>query len=232
MPTRRLGQGRRVVDAVARHRHAPSLPLKLADDLPFLRRQDLGAHLVDAQPPCHRLRRRPAVAGQHDDAQPVGMDRVNRVRGGRFDRIGNGDHAGRPAVDRHEHHGLAVSAERVCGRIEHATVDAAIAKQRHVSEHDGSPVDRPHDSLSSHRLKVGGRRNRDVPVAGASDNGCRQWMLTALLEAGGQTKHFVLGESGDGLNANEARTSFRQRSCLVDDESIDALQSARALPRS
>ena len=47
--------------------------LQRCDDRALLIGQHLGLDLVDAEPPRHRLRRRPVVAGQHDDADALGL---------------------------------------------------------------------------------------------------------------------------------------------------------------
>src|SRR5215470_4764748 len=50
---------------------SPALAAQPLDHRALLRRQDLGRHLVDAEPPCHRLGRGAVVAGQHHDAHLV-----------------------------------------------------------------------------------------------------------------------------------------------------------------
>ena len=61
-----LHQGRRVVDAVADHRHELTLPLHLAHLIDLLRRQDLGEDLLNAEVGRDAPRRRPVVASEHD----------------------------------------------------------------------------------------------------------------------------------------------------------------------
>ena len=70
------------------------------DDLVLVLGQDLGLDIVDAQPAGHRLGGGPVVAGQHDDADAVGPQRLQRLRRARLDRIGDRDDPAGPAVDR------------------------------------------------------------------------------------------------------------------------------------
>ena len=69
----RLRQRGRVVDAVAGHRDHPPLSLQPLDLVGLLVGQHLGADLVDPELACHRFGRGAAVAGQHDDSQPFGL---------------------------------------------------------------------------------------------------------------------------------------------------------------
>ena len=58
--------------------------------------QHLGLDLGDAEPARHRLGRGAVVAGQHDDAHALGLQRRQRRGRRRLDRIGDGDHAREP----------------------------------------------------------------------------------------------------------------------------------------
>ncbi len=81
-----LRQRRRVVDAVAGHRDATPLALQALHDRRLLLRQHLGFDGVDAELARHGLGGRAAVAGQHHDAQPFGVQSANRLAGRRLDR--------------------------------------------------------------------------------------------------------------------------------------------------
>jgi hypothetical protein len=63
----RLRQGRRVVDAVARHRDEPPLPLQLLHDVDLLFRKYLRLDALDPELLRNRSSGRPAVSGEHDD---------------------------------------------------------------------------------------------------------------------------------------------------------------------
>ena len=64
-----LGERRRVVDAVADHRHDAALGLQAADHVGLAGRQHLGDHLVDADLGGDRARGRLVVAGQQHGPQ-------------------------------------------------------------------------------------------------------------------------------------------------------------------
>ena len=74
------GQRRRVVDAVAGHRDDAALAPQPLDDRALLVGQHLGLDLVDAEPPGDGLGGRPVVAGQHDDADALAAQRLQRRR--------------------------------------------------------------------------------------------------------------------------------------------------------
>ena len=99
-PDVRLGQRRRVVDAVPGHRHHAALGLEPLHDLALLRRQHLRLEGVEAEPARDRLGGRAAVAGQHDEADAVRPQHPDRLRGRRLHGVGHAERTGRPAVDR------------------------------------------------------------------------------------------------------------------------------------
>src|SRR5947208_543351 len=74
-------------------------------------------------------------------------------RGGRImlDRIGDGDEPGGTAVDRDQHHALAVPTAPVGLFREAARIDVERREQRRVADCDLLAVDRPNDALSGQR---------------------------------------------------------------------------------
>ena len=62
-----LREGRRVVDAIACHRHDSSGSLQLHDQRMLRVGQHLGAEIGDAETARDRLGRRPVIAGCHHD---------------------------------------------------------------------------------------------------------------------------------------------------------------------
>ncbi len=61
------GQGRRIVHAVARHRHDVPLFREFSDDAMLILRQNVGVDLRDAELAGHGFGCRAIVAGEHDD---------------------------------------------------------------------------------------------------------------------------------------------------------------------
>ncbi len=106
--------------------------------------QDLGLDLVDAEPPRDGLRGRPAVAGQHDDAQALGAA-APRSASGVVSLIGSATPT-RPAtlaVDGDEHHRLALAAQAPRPRAASGPRRYRLAsRQRAVAERDARAVDR------------------------------------------------------------------------------------------
>ncbi len=70
-----MRERRRVIDAVARHRHQMSLPLQLRNDIALVARQHLCAHIVDAELRPNRDGGRAVVAGEHDHRQPFSSEK-------------------------------------------------------------------------------------------------------------------------------------------------------------
>ncbi len=105
------GEGRGVVDAVARHRDHAALAAQPLDHGALLIGQHLGLDLGDAELARDRLGGGAVVAGEHDDADVFIGERSQRCGCGPLDRIGDGDDAGCFAVDRDEDHGRAVTAQ-------------------------------------------------------------------------------------------------------------------------
>ena len=91
----RLREGRRVVDAVARHGDDAALGLNFLTARGFLLRQHLGDDFVDAELARDRVGRGAAVAGQHDDAHAA-LRGVPSMRRSRSSLIGSAT-AMRPA---------------------------------------------------------------------------------------------------------------------------------------
>jgi hypothetical protein len=71
-----LRQCRRIVDAVAGHRHLVAFGLQILDDACLVRGQYVGTDFVDAQAAGDGTRRAFVVAGGHDDRQALGVQRL------------------------------------------------------------------------------------------------------------------------------------------------------------
>ena len=74
------GKRRRIVDAVAGHRHHPAFLAQPRHDLALAVGQDFRLDLVDAELAGDGLGGRAVVAGQHDDADAFGVKRGDRLR--------------------------------------------------------------------------------------------------------------------------------------------------------
>ena len=77
----RLRERGGVIDAVARHRHEPPLACSRLTTSPFWSGSTSAIDLVDAERLRHGLGGRPAVAGQHHDADAFALQGVDRFGG-------------------------------------------------------------------------------------------------------------------------------------------------------
>ena len=75
--------------------------------------------------------------------------------GARLDRIGDGDHPARRAVQRQEQRRRAVVAQRVGGCLQVAQRDALRLHQRRVAQRHRVPIDRSAHALAGHRGEIG-----------------------------------------------------------------------------
>ena len=145
-------------------------------------------------PSCarHRLRRRPVVAGQHDDPHPLRLQAGERFGRRRLDRVGDGEERRRPAVDADEDRRRAVLPQLVGLRGERSHVDALLGQERRIAEHDALP-----STLPSAPLPVGESNSSTGAVAmpallGRGDDRRGERVLAGPLDAGGQAQQFGL----------------------------------------
>ena len=116
----------------------------------------------------HRRRGDSIVAGQHDDLDAVILQHLERFRGRRLDRIGNADESGGAAVDRDEHHGLAIFALRVGVGGNSVDGDAERAHQRaHCRAQQRAPRYVPVTPWPVTDLKSSADRERQLALFGA-----------------------------------------------------------------
>ena len=98
MPTCGLSERRRVVDAVARHRHDAALVLQALHRLGLLVRQHLGDDLVDPETAARRRRRSSRLSPvSMTIADALRVKLADRVGGRVLDRIGDAEQARRAA---------------------------------------------------------------------------------------------------------------------------------------
>ena len=135
------------------------------------------------------LRGRPAVAGQHHDADALGVQRADRLGRAVLDRIRDADQPAELAVDRDEHDGLAVAAQRP-RRARRAR--RARRRASSISARLPSATSRrrpcPRTPLPVIDSKPVASRERDAALLGALDDRRRERMLAAALEARGEPR--------------------------------------------
>ena len=206
------GQRRRVVDAVAGHRHAAALALAAA-------RPARPCPPAAPRRALRRCRARAATARAVVAPSPVAMtmrsppacSAAMRVRRGGLDRIGHRDQAGQRAIDREEHHAGALRAQAF-GLVPAATptsTPSAVHQRARCRAPARWPSTAAAHADAGDRFEVLRRRKRQAAPARFGDDGLGQRMLAALVQAGGQAQHLVVVESG-------ARAMHRRgtRACL------------------
>ena len=75
------------------------------------------------------------------------------MRGG-LDRIGDADESRRPAIDRDEHHGLALAPEFVGAASQRTGVDAERLQVPQVTDCHRAAIDGAGHALAGYRLEV------------------------------------------------------------------------------
>ena len=167
------------------------------------------------------------VAGQHDDAHAVRAQAVERRRRRRLDRIGDGDDAGRLAVDGDEQHRRAVAAaarRRVPREIADATPRSSISFA--LPSATARPPTVPVTPLPVTDAKSVASCRAHAALLRRGDDRRGQRMFARPFEAGGQRQQIVPRRSrAAGTTAIDARLALGQRAGLVDDQRIDLLQA-------
>ena len=101
-----LGQGRRIIDAVTGHGDYMAFCLEFFHHVCFLVRQYIGHNLIYVQLSRDGLGCSPSISGQHHNPHSCGMQIVNGLLRGRFDRVRDGHQTGEFAVAGQEHYSL------------------------------------------------------------------------------------------------------------------------------
>ena len=229
-----LRQRRRVVDAVAGHGDHAALGLQALDDRRLLLGQHLGLDLVDAHGARDGLGGRAAVAGQHHDAQPLVVQRRDRLRRRRLDA----DRPRRPSPRSRPSTATNItvspsrrssSAARPASPVPHAH----LGQQRRVADRDACG----HPPCPTTPLPVIDSEVGDLGPVGhrrssrAAHDGRRQRMLAAASRGSRPAASSVglVDRRRGGSTVVERRLALGQRAGLVDDERVDLLQHLERL---
>ena len=150
------------------------------------------------------------------------------VRG--LDRIGDGDDAGRLAVDgrgksRWRRPGAAA---RLPGR---AAAVSILSSARNFALPSASrlPSTMPITPLPAGASKPRTVRQFDLALGGGRDDRRRQRMLAAALDAGSEAQHLRLVEAGQRDDRHHLRLAFGERAGLVDHQRVDLLHAFERL---
>ena len=165
--------------------------------------QDVGDHLVDAHLGGDGRGGLATVAGQHDHAQAEIVQTADGVGGARLDRVGDGDQAGRPAVDGHVDRGLAGGGQHggrlgaVASRLA-ATVArrrrrvpaAGVMKPLVAGEHLVAGDHGSH-AVAGNGLEIGRVGQLETALGGGPHDGRGERVLRAAFGGRGQAQELV-----------------------------------------
>ena len=149
--------------------------------------------------------------------------------GGFLDRIGDGDDAGRLAVDGEENGGGAVAAQAFGVGGECIGVDSELLEERGGAERQPLLVHHADDALAGGRVEAAHRRQFELALLRGGDDGGGERMLAAALDAGRELQHLRLVEAGQGHDRDHFRFSFGEGAGLVDDQGVDLFHALQRL---
>ena len=208
----------------------PSLAEPL-DDVALVVGQHLGLDPVDAEAAGDGLGGDPVVAGEHDDLDAVGAQRLERRGGGLLDGVGDGDDPGDLVVDADEDDGGAVGAEPVGLGASAALVSTPWpARNSALPSRTRRPSTRPDDALAGRGVEVGdvrdrsGRR-RSAASTTAAPSGCSEARSTPAASRRSSSR----SNPAAGTIVGDRRLALGEGAGLVDDEGVDLLHQLERL---
>ncbi len=149
------------------------------------------------------------------------MQRLDGVRCGLLDGIGDAEQPGRLAVDGDEHDRLALPAQGLGLRGERLGVHAELRHQCAVAERDLLAVHPAQDTLARLRLEVRCAGELDAALLRAPDDGRGQGVLAAALEARGEAQQRRLIRTCGRGDRDQLGFALGQGAGLVHHEGVD-----------
>ncbi len=186
------GERRRVVDAVPGHGDHFALRPEPRHHGGFPVRQHIGLDLVDAEAACHGLRGGAVVAGQHDNADAVRLQGLQRRRCRRLDGIGDGEDAERLPVraDVDRRRAILTQGIRLMGKS--GGIDVVLREKGGIAENQAPAFDRAENALAGGRIEIRHGGHREAPRLRRRHDGVCQRMLRGGLDGGGEPQRLVL----------------------------------------
>ena len=154
---------------------------------------------------------------------------MKRFRRGGFDRVGDGDDAGRFAVDGEEDRGGAVLAQAFGILGERRRIDVELGEEFRAAEREPLALDHADDALAGRRIEAAHGRKLDLALGGGGDNGRRQRMLAAAFDARRVSQHLSFVEAGQRHDRDDLRLAFGERAGLVDHQRVDLFHALERL---
>ena len=219
-----------VVDAVADHRDDPPLGLQATHDVDLVRREHLGDDLVDADRGGHRVRGGGVVAGEQQRTEPERPQGRDRFRGGRLDRVGDGEQPARLAVPGHEHRGPSRGLGGLPGGVQPGRdLDAPVGEEGGPPDLDAVAVDHAFDAQAlAVRERLDRGQGAGLVARGARDRlGDR--VLGRVLERARDPQELgaVLAVGDDDVDERHAAAGDGPR--LVEHDRVDAARGLEHL---
>ena len=152
-------QRRRVIHAVAHHRDLAAAGLEPFDGVGLVGRQHLRRHLVDPEPPGHRIRDGLRIAGDHGHLEAHRVEPRDRLRRLRPDLVLDRQGADHHAVRDDMEDGPAFSRPGLGGGV---GLEAEISEQSRTADGHLPTVDGCLCSAPGQRLEVGRRCRLDA----------------------------------------------------------------------
>ena len=215
----RLHQRRRIVDAVAYHRHGEATPLQLLDFIRFLTGQHFGEELRDAKPLRNCLSDALCVACQHNRLDPETGKLLDRFLGLGPHNVGKSEERAWLAVADHHDDGLAFGFEFFEPRMADwlaLTGQMARAEDAHVFALD--LCDNPFASDVTYLARL---RNRQLAAHSFGHDALGDRMLRLALGGGGEGQFLAFVETSKQHEIADTETPLGQRAGLVEDHRIE-----------
>ena len=161
-----------------------------------------------------------AVPGQHNDPQPVRVEQANGFRGRVLDPVGDADQPGEPAVERQQHHRLPFAAQLLDAGQHARDIGRVIGHQGRVAECGLTALDGSGHALTGDGLEVLRGGNGQALFFGPLDDGGRQRVFAAALQAGREPQDVVRRETWGRFDRGEAGLALGECAGLVHHERV------------
>ncbi|MNT19911.1 hypothetical protein D3C72_1551980 [compost metagenome] len=163
-----------------------------------------------------RRRRRRVVTGDHRDLEPKRVQRLDCIRSGLFDRIGDCNHRRQAAIDCGVQWALALLTEPPCGRQQARHIQAKVRHKTVRADGNGSASDtgRYPEAWGGIEALDGG--DGKVALLGGGNDCFGDRVFGAGLDRRDQCQDFVILKALGGNQIGQLRAAFCQRTGLVD----------------
>ncbi len=221
----RRSQSRRIVYAVADHRHHGAALFQLCHGGGLVRRQHFGMHVVDVQCFCHHPRAAPVVAGDQVAADIPRREPGNRRCGAVLEAVTESKQAEDARLGRLFHQpgqGAALGFPALGGFQQLARLQAVLFEHAPVAQRQLLTIQRSGDAAAAQGLALLHIRHGDTVGFAALQHGARQWVFAATLQGAGQAQYprFV---AVHGMQVDDLRLAGGERAGLVEGHRRDRM---------